>query len=92
MAERSWTPTQRLLDLRASDPDTAAAVERIVQGALAARGFLMLYEPQSSTLEYLTRSVQPFAELQDPFDAAMRMKVDREQCSRAGKAKRRAVA
>jgi hypothetical protein len=91
MPERSWKPTPRLLDLRATDPDTAAAIERIIQGALAARGFLMFNEKQSSTLEYITRSVQPFAELQDPFDAAMRLKVDREQCSRAGKAKRKST-
>jgi hypothetical protein len=89
MPERSWKPTPRLLDLRTSDPDTAAAIERVVQGALAARGFLMFYEPQSSTLEYITRSVQPFATLQDPFDAAMRAKADPEQASRAGKTKRR---
>jgi hypothetical protein len=89
--ERSWAPTQRLIDLRERDPETAEAVERIVYGALAARGFLMMYAPESKTLEAIPRSVQPFAELQDPFDAAMRLKADPAQCSRAGKAKRKST-
>jgi hypothetical protein len=88
--QRCWEPTQRLLDLRERDPETADAIERVVYGALAARGFLMMYAPESKTLEALTRSVQPFAELRDPFDAAMaaRGKSDahREAARRAGKA------
>jgi hypothetical protein len=91
--QKCWEPTQRLLDLRERDPETADAIERVVYGALAARGLLMMYAPDADkykTLEAINRSVQPFAELRDPFDAAMaargKSEAHREAARRAGKA------
>jgi hypothetical protein len=91
--QRCWEPTQRLIDLRERDPETADAIERVIYGALAARGWLMFYAPDADkykTLEAINRSVQPFAIMRDPFDAAMaargQSQAHRDAARRAGKA------
>jgi hypothetical protein len=88
--QRCWEPTQRLLDLRERDPETADAIGRLIYAVLAARAFLLHYAADSSAMAYGMRAIQPYALLRDPFDAAMaargQSQAHRDAARRAGKA------
>lgn len=62
MSYASYLPTQRLQDLKATQPEMAQTIEKMCFALMATRGVLITYQCEA-VLSYVNRQIEPWVDL-----------------------------
>lgn len=69
MSYASYLPTQKLLDLRSVQPETAQTIEKMCFALMATRGVLITYQCEA-VLAYVNDQIRPWVDLTSAKDVA----------------------
>lgn len=82
MSALSYTKTRNLEEIAARDPAMARQIEQLCKAVLALRGFAIVLEG-NAVLRFAASATEPFVEMVDAFDVAMKSKSTGEQARSA---------
>lgn len=85
---QSYSLKPRFKALFESDPGLAHDLERLILGAMAARGILMVKEPEFQVIDYITQGLHPFVQFTDTRSEAAVHKAGVRNFKRGRHAKR----